>query len=125
MKYSKQRELILEYVNNSCEHPTADMVYNEIKKKIPNISLGTVYRNLNQLSENKLLRRIAMPGTKDRFDKCIIEHSHMYCQNCQEIIDIDKSIIEDINLLIESKTRNKVISNNLVLVGICHDCLKK
>ena len=58
MNRSKQRDIILEVVSNSCEHPSADMVYQEVKKQIPNISLGTVYRNLNLLVELKKIRKI-------------------------------------------------------------------
>ena len=57
MNHSKQRDIILEVVSNSCEHPSADMVYQEVKKQIPNISLGTVYRNLNLLVELKKIRK--------------------------------------------------------------------
>ena len=69
MKYSKQREQILNIINNSYDHPTAYMVYEEVRKDIPNISLGTVYRNLNSLCINKQIRRLAIPNDNDRFDK--------------------------------------------------------
>ncbi|MDD2378086.1 MAG: transcriptional repressor [Bacilli bacterium] len=125
MKYSRQRELILNYVQNSCEHPTADMVYTMVKKELPNISLGTVYRNLNQLYENNLIRKISMPGGSDRFDKTLTNHSHMYCTECRSIIDINDDVISLINNIIEEKTHHKIISNDIILTGICSNCNKK
>ena len=77
MKYSKQREQILSIISNSYDHPTAYMVYEQVKKDIPNISLGTVYRNLNSLCENKQIRRLAIPNDNDRFDK-VDSHCHLY-----------------------------------------------
>ena len=77
MKYSKQRELIYEAVLQNPVHPTADNVYTLIREENPNVSLGTVYRNLNLLSDNGLLRKIAMPNAPDRFDGRIDEHYHM------------------------------------------------
>ena len=62
MKYSRQRELVREAVEKSSIHPTADEVYQEVRKREPTISLATVYRNLNQLSENHLIRRVVVPG---------------------------------------------------------------
>jgi Fur family peroxide stress response transcriptional regulator len=125
MKYSKQRELILKYVQSSCEHPTADMVYSNIKKDIPNISLGTVYRNLNQLCEAGLLRKITMPNNSDRFDKTLMDHCHLYCNKCGVVFDIDFNIINNVNDLIEKQTGHIVETNNIVLTGICNDCSKK
>ena len=61
MRYSKQREVILEVVNHSFNHPTAEMVYDKVKEKIPNISLGTIYRNLNALADASLIKRISIP----------------------------------------------------------------
>ena len=74
MKYSRQRESILNALNEKLDHPTAEMVYNCVKQEQPNISLGTVYRNLNQLVEQGTLRRIATPVSGDRFDIRVDPH---------------------------------------------------
>jgi len=68
MKYSRQRELIFETVIQNPVHPTADDIYSLVRTKLPNVSLGTVYRNLNLLSEQGDLYRIQLPNVSDRFD---------------------------------------------------------
>ena len=124
MKYSKQRELILTYVQNSTNHPTADMVYKKVQMAIPNISLGTVYRNLNQLCEANLIRKISVPNKIDRFDKLYQDHCHIYCNSCGKIEDISKDLLVSAYDTITKKTDYKILSHDIVFVGICHDCLK-
>lgn len=122
MRYSIQRKMILEYVLNSCDHPTAEMVYHNIKKQMPNISLGTVYRNLNALVENNLIKKIVIPDDVDRFDKTVNNHYHMTCLKCGKIFDInDECIIRNIDK-IEQKTGYKIVSHNLHYNGICDRC---
>lgn len=122
MKYSYQREKILEYVLNSCEHPTAEMVYANIKKDIPNISLGTVYRNLNTLSEMGKIKKIPIPNHKDRFDKTIFNHCHIHCVKCHKAEDV--SVDNNLKLYenIEKKTNYHLISYDIVFEGICNEC---
>lgn len=122
MKYSKQRDIILKTVENSFEHPTADMVYELVKKEIPNISLGTVYRNLNVLVENGNIKKIIMPNSSDRFDKTVFNHYHLFCNNCNKIYDIDYKYVSNINDIIEKETKHKVISHDIVFLGICKHC---
>ena len=88
MKYSKQRNIILEIVNSSYNHPTADMIYKEVQKQIPNISLGTVYRNLNQLVEHGYIKKISIPNESERFDKTLQEHIHFICLSCKKVEDL-------------------------------------
>ena len=119
MKYSKQRQKILEIINNSYDHPTAYMVYENVKKEIPDISLGTVYRNLNSLVENNIIKKISLET--DRFDKNT-DHCHLCCIKCNKIIDIelltiDKMIMDNYNF--------KVLNNDVVLKGICYECMER
>ncbi len=122
MKYSKQRDLILDYVNNSCEHPTAEMVYQNVQKYIPNISLGTVYRNLNVLCEHKMIRKIVDHHKIDRFDNVYDSHSHFQCLSCGQMIDIKENISIAAARIIENKTDNKILSHQMMFVGICSKC---
>ena len=124
MKYSKQRDTILEIVQNSCEHPTAQMIYREAKEDIPNISLGTVYRNLNALYENNYIKRIAIPNDKDRFDKTLEEHSHIYCIICKKVFDIPNDLLNNIDEIISHRTGYEIVSKDLVFYGLCHECRK-
>ena len=121
MKYSKQRERILNLVNNSFSHPTAYMVYEQVKKEIPNISLGTVYRNLNSLCENRLIRKLAIPNDNDRFDK-LDSHCHLYCTMCHTVIDLNNDLLDKFDKIIKDNLKFDVLSNDLVFLGICHDC---
>ena len=121
MKYSKQREQILNIVNNSFEHPTAYMVYEQVKKEIPNISLGTVYRNLNSLCENKLIRKLYISTGNDRFDK-LDSHFHLQCVNCHTVIDLNDDLLNKFDKTIKDNFDFEVLSNDLVFSGICHDC---
>ncbi len=121
MKFSRQREMILREVQNSIEHPTADNIYDSLKKDNPNLSLGTVYRNLTQLEENGYISKIAIPGDPIRFDANLNEHHHFICEKCNKIIDIDNSSIEYIeNPLIDKGI--KIKSRFIVLRGICDKC---
>lgn len=119
MRNTKQRKIVLDVVNNSYLHPTAEEVYMECKKIIPNISLGTVYRNLNLLVELNQIIRLKFQNDVDRFDKNL-KHSHFHCIKCRKIEDIFKSI--DISDLIGD---NKIIDCKVILEGICLNCLKE
>ena len=79
LKYSRQRESIKDYLNSTTEHPTADTVYLNVRKEFPNISLGTVYRNLNLLAEIGDAIKIPTPNGGDRFDGRTIPHYHFCC----------------------------------------------
>ena len=82
MRYSKQRELVMQTVQNLCDHPTAEEIYDTAAKECPGLSLGTVYRNLNSLVEAGRVRRVSIPGQADRFDHTLAWHSHLYCTVC-------------------------------------------
>ena len=125
MKYSKQRDTILEHIKNRCDHPTAEMIYEGVRKDIPNISLGTVYRNLNLLVELGEIRKIIMPGSSDRFDRTLQNHYHLTCKKCGDIQDIMLDNIKDIDTLVEEKTEYKIVSHDIVFIGICKECQKE
>lgn len=125
MNYSHQREKIAEYVLNSCKHPTAEMVYENVRKELPNISLGTVYRNLNTLSEVGIIKKIYMPNHCDRFDKTLNEHFHIHCIKCDKLEDVNYDINELVYQNIEKDKKYKILYCNLVFDGICNDCIKE
>ena len=89
MNYSKQRELILQTVLQNPIHPTADQVYNQVRRQNPKISLGTVYRNLNFLAEMGKIKKISMPVGSDRFDGRLDEHYHAACACCGQVFDLE------------------------------------
>ena len=89
MRYSKQRELVMQTVQALCDHPTAEEIYDTAVKECPGLSLGTVYRNLNSLVEMGRVRRVSIPGKADRFDHTLPWHSHLYCTVCGCVTDAE------------------------------------
>ena len=99
LKYSRQRAAIKEYLCNTTEHPTADTVYLHIREAFPNISLGTVYRNLNLLADTGEAIKISTPDGGDRFDGRTDLHYHVICRDCKRVYDLelDEQHIQSIN----------------------------
>ena len=116
---------ILNIVLNSCDHPTAKMVYDKARCIIPNISLGTVYRNLGILSEMCQIRRIPMEDGNDRYDKTLVNHNHIYCEVCGRVCDIDNYMANMDYDKIKKMTGFKVTDSNFNIKGICQECIKE
>ena len=123
MKFSKQRQEILEYLRSVKTHPTAEEVYSEVRKKDKNISLGTVYRNLDRLSKENLILRIEIANGKDRFDGDISSRYHAVCKKCG-IVDIFVDYFHDIDKMVEQEINCKVLSHNIIFNTICKNCNK-
>lgn len=122
MKYSKQRELTLKTVRENKFHPTADDIYTILKPENPNLSLGTVYRNLNVLAENGIISKLLMPNGSDRFDGNICDHYHVVCSNCGKVFDIGFSIVEELDDKIKTLTGVTVTWHRLIISGVCEAC---
>lgn len=125
MKRSYQRDIIYKVVMDSCDHPTAEVIYNRARDIISNISLGTVYRNLNALADNGYIKRIAVSNNQDRFDKTVTNHHHIRCIMCNNVNDIFSDTAIGFYDKIESETKYKIISKDLVFEGICPNCIEK
>lgn len=121
MRNSKQKNLILNIVNNNRCHFNAEQIYLEARKTISDISLGTVYRNLNNLVLENKIRRIKMEDGTDRFDHNNDFHEHFICRECNSIIDVK----ENKKNLPKSIDGNQVISYEVTYKGICKKCLKE
>ncbi len=122
MKYSKQRELILTTVRKNLIHPTADQVYSIIRKTMPNISLGTVYRNLNLLAENGDIIKISLPNQSDRFDGTLEPHYHMICNKCNKVFDIKLDNLKGLSDDIFKNYQFSVENFDLIINGTCCEC---
>lgn len=123
MRFSKQRELIFNEVKNSNNHPTADMVYDRLRQDNPNLSLGTVYRNLTQLADNGLISKLNIPGDPVRFDGNIQEHNHFICEECGQIYDLENDLVGYVDNGLD-KLGFKIKSSQILLKGICAGCNK-
>lgn len=122
MKYSRQREALLEVLKGTSTHPTAYWVYEELKKNFPNISLGTVYRNLALLTENGDILKLDVSSGMERYDGFTHKHSHFVCRNCSDVMDIDLPETEDFCNAISKKIGCDVESHSLTFYGICNKC---
>ena len=120
MNYSRQRETILRVLRSTRSHPNATWVYENVKKEIPDISLATVYRNLNQLADNGIIRRVAVPGEPEHFDHTMAYHEHMICTQCGCVVDIwpEKPLYEQFEALSETG----ITGYDLILHGLCRAC---
>jgi len=125
MRYSKQSEEVLNTVLNSNNHPDAKEIYELVKLKIPNVSLGTVYRNLNTLAKEGLIRKIELDDGNDRFDKTLCQHNHLKCTKCGKVIDIAPKLDQKEIKEIERKTGFKITDSSFNINGICEKCKKE
>jgi Fur family peroxide stress response transcriptional regulator len=121
-KRSRQRERILELLNATGSHPAADWLYDRLKGEFPNLSMGTVYRNLNILVEQGLVNRIDFGSTFDRFDAQTGPHYHFICEQCGSIIDLELPIDETLNRRVDEATSFTVHRHRIEFFGICARC---
>ena len=120
MRYSKQRELVMQTVQALCDHPTAEEIYDAAVKECPGLSLGTVYRNLNLLCENGQLLKVPIPGASDRFDHTLGDHAHAYCEVCGSVTDAE--VDEEQVMKLVRNQKGCVQDCAVVLIGVCEAC---
>lgn len=123
LKYSRQRECIKQNLASRCDHPTAEMVFSDIKKVYPNVSLGTVYRNLTLLADLGEIRKVSDGIGPDRFDGNTTEHCHFTCTRCGKMVDITLKDQEKLNQEASDIYPGKILSNSIHFFGICPECL--
>ena len=123
-KRSKQRDRIFELLKSTQTHPTASWIYDQLKKEISNLSLGTVYRNLNVLTEQGLIRKFDFGSTFDRYDADISQHYHFSCERCGSFVDLETPIDEGLNKQVEKTTKFKIKSHRIEFYGLCYKCQK-
>jgi Fur family peroxide stress response transcriptional regulator len=121
-KRSKQRERILEVVRSTKTHPTADWVFHEVRKDIPNISLATVYRNLNLLVESKDINEVLSDGQL-HFDANRDKHFHFICRSCKGIFDVEETRVSSPEFKLPR--RYKVEDVKMDFYGLCPDCIAR
>lgn len=122
LKYSRQREAIKEYLMNTKDHPTADTVYMHIREQYPNISLGTVYRNLNLLASQGEIIKINCNDGSIRFDGNSGPHYHFVCNRCNKVMDLEMEPIDHINRIANAGFPGKIEGNVTFFYGLCPDC---
>lgn len=122
MRNSRQRDAILRAVRRTTCHPTADWVYSQVKREIPGISLGTVYRNLRLLTEAGELSSYEGAGGVSRFDGCAETHYHFRCDRCGVMLDVEAPVDCELDKLVAVHTGLDIRCHVLEFRGVCPDC---
>ena len=124
VKSSRQRNLILQILRSTKSHPTADWIYKEARKIIPNISLGTVYRNLNLLRDEGKIQELCYGRGISRYDGDLRDHYHVRCLECGCIQDVPHISPRASSCEVESMTGYRIYSHRLEFLGLCPECIK-
>jgi Fur family ferric uptake transcriptional regulator len=124
LRMTRQRQVILEALLASHGHPTGDEVYRLARRRLSHISLGTVYRNLEVLSEAGLVRKLELGGTARRFDAKMEEHHHIRCLRCGKVDDISVEPAAGIEQEVARQSGYEVVEHRLELIGYCPQCRK-
>ncbi len=124
LKYSRQREAIKEFLQGRTDHPTADTVYTNIRQIYPNVSLGTVYRNLALLASLGEIRKISCEDGADRFDPETRPHYHVVCRSCGQVTDLPMEWAEQLDRRAEALYGGRIEGHVTSFYGICEECLK-
>ncbi len=122
LKYSRQRQIIRDFLMTRKDHPTAEAVYMNVRNEYPKISLGTVYRNLSLLADLGEINRLRVGDGVDRFDADTSKHYHCVCTKCGNVVDLR---MDDIDQITETANRNfngKIQGHVTYFYGICEEC---
>lgn len=117
-KYGKK---ILEIVESSHRHMTAEQVFDALRESCPSVVLATVYNNLNRLCEEGLVRRVSVEGMPDRYDRTV-RHDHLVCRRCGRLLDIS---LPDLTAQLQAQVDVPILCYDLKLVYLCGECRKK
>ena len=122
---TKQREAILNLLRHADSHPTADWIYGEVRKVIPNISNGTVYRNLKILRETGEISELNLSGAVSRFEGRQEHHYHFRCEKCGQVFDVEEPVNNELDKRVSIKTGFKISYHQLEFRGLCKDCQRQ
>lgn len=124
LKHSKQRDMIKAFLMGRKDHPTADVVYLNVRKQNPNISLGTVYRNLTLLADIGEIQRLRLGDGVDHFDADTSAHYHFICSDCGSVIDLEMESIEGITDVANAGFDGNIAGHVTYFYGTCKNCTK-
>ncbi len=119
---SRQRMAILEVLKGVRTHPSADWIYDEVRKKLPQISKGTIYRNLKVLEEEGGIIKLNVDGMVGRYEIRQDNHYHFICEKCGCIFDLNEPKETELNVKFAKKTGFKITHHRLEFRGLCTDC---
>ena len=123
LKYSRQREAIMNFLMTRKDHPTADVVYSSVRNEFPNISLGTVYRNLTLLADIGEIARLRLGDGIDHFDADTSPHYHFICKDCGRVIDLKLEALAEVDKLNGTDLEgNRIAGHITYFYGSCSEC---
>ena len=125
VKYSRQRESIKKFLMTRTDHPTAETIYENLRKEYPKISLGTIYRNLSLLTDIGEIQTISTGVGPDRFDGNAKPHYHFICKHCGQVIDLKMQGLEHINLLAQHEFPGIIEGHSVFFYGSCEECMRQ
>ena len=125
-KNFRKRTAILSFLRQTKDHPSAEMVYNHLKQEIPDLSLGTVYRNLSMFKNQGEIISVGTVNGVERFDGNVEPHVHFICNGCDAVLDLPQiHVPEELNRQVTDATGGVVEMCNLTFTGYCQDCKEK
>lgn len=122
IRLTTQRQIILEELAKVKSHPTASELYDMVRKRLPRIGLGTVYRNLELMADNGMILKLEVGGTQKRFDATTDPHYHIRCSCCGKVDDIDVEINDDLVEVASKSSLYQIQGHSVEFSGVCSDC---
>ncbi|MDA8213515.1 MAG: transcriptional repressor [Clostridia bacterium] len=121
-RMTKQKRVILDVLKSTKSHPPADWIYMQARKELPNLSLGTVYRNLNILKDMGEILELNYGSTLSRYDGNPQEHYHFVCEKCGAVLDVDIPIQKELDMLAAQALETEIKHHRLEFYGTCRKC---
>ena len=125
VRYSKKREAILTAIQGTSCHPSAEWVYQRLKPRHPDLSLGTVYRNLSFFLERGLIQSVGVVQGQERFDGIVTPHSHFICNCCGCVLDLPITLGDDLELAVSRQYGLMTERHELTFYGLCPSCSRE
>jgi len=124
-KHFRKRDAILSYLRQTTAHPSAETIYTDLKQQIPDLAMGTVYRNLTLFKENGTVTSVATVRGVERFDANTEPHVHLICSGCDAVVDLmDLQVPQALCEQAADQSGGAVESCQLSFTGLCRNCSK-
>lgn len=119
---TKQRMIILEELRKVTSHPTAEQLHQMVRQRLPGISIATVYRNLETLTDEGEIMKLDVAGTRRRFDGNSVNHYHIRCTRCGRVDDVHMDLVASLEQAAARLSGYRIQSHNVEFTGICPEC---
>ncbi len=125
LRMTSQRSIILDEIRKTHAHPTADEVYVLVRRRLPRVSLATVYRNLDVLTRAGLIRTVELGGCPRRYDGRVDDHIHVRCLECGRVDDVADALLARARSRVEKVSGYSISGHHLEFAGVCPDCQRR